>query len=435
MADYHEFPAAPEGTPVSNFVHLHVHSDYSLLDSCATIDKLVAKAKALNMPALALTDHGNMFGALNFEKLCHVNGINPIVGEEFYVAYGSHLEKNDVPYSHKGEEGDRHAHYFHLVLLCENQKGYENMCWLSSIAYTEGLYYGKPRIDFELLEKYHEGLICCSACIQGELPQLLMAGMEEEAKELALKYKNLFGPDHYYIEIQDHGLPDQKIACEKLVKLARKYNKNVLFHSDGVQAFMKFPYSLMDLDVDYYTISAHKIYGPKGVGALFVKQGKRVNPYIFGGGQENGLRSGTENVFGIVAFSRCVEKISKELERNYNLVSDKRNGLLTELQKQGIDYRVYGDGVPHILSICLNNNVRGETLVHALEKRGVYISTGSACSSTKHMNRTLEEMGINKNEILCANRISFSPYENFDEKNLAVIINDELKKLKEKKYE
>lgn len=222
MADYHEYPAAPEGTPVSNFVHLHVHSDYSLLDSCATIDKLVAKAKALNMPALALTDHGNMFGALNFEKLCHVNGINPIVGEEFYVAYGSHLEKNDVPYSHKGEEGDRHAHYFHLVLLCENQKGYENMCWLSSVAYTEGLYYGKPRIDFELLEKYHEGLICCSACIQGELPQLLMAGMEEEAKELALKYKNLFGPDHYYIEIQDHGLPDQKIACEKLVKLARE---------------------------------------------------------------------------------------------------------------------------------------------------------------------------------------------------------------------
>ncbi len=221
----------------------------------------------------------------------------------------------------------------------------------------------------------------------------------------------------------------------KLVKLARKYNKNVLFHSDGVQAFMKFPYSLMDLDVDYYTISAHKIYGPKGVGALFVKQGKRVNPYIFGGGQENGLRSGTENVFGIVAFSRCVEKISKELERNYNLVSDKRKGLLTELQKQGIYYRVYGDGVPHILSICLNNNVRGETLVHALEKRGVYISTGSACSSTKHMNRTLEEMGINKNEILCANRISFSPYEKFDEKNLAVIINDELKKLKEKKYE
>ena len=226
MADYHVFPDAPEGTPVSNFVHLHVHSDYSLLDSCATLDKLVAKAKSLNMPALALTDHGNMFGALNFEKLCHANGINPIVGEEFYVAYGSHYEKNDVPYSHKGEEGDRHAHYFHLILLCENQKGYENMCWLSSRAFCDenALYYGKPRIDWELLEQYHEGIICCSACIQGELPQMLLAGMDKEAEELALKYSKLFGPDHYYIEIQDHGIPDQKIVAQKLIALARKLN-------------------------------------------------------------------------------------------------------------------------------------------------------------------------------------------------------------------
>ena len=226
MADYHEFPPAPEGTPVANFVHLRVHSDYSLLDSCATLDKLVAKAKSLNMPALALTDHGNMFGALNFEKLCHVNGINPIVGEEFYVAYGSHYEKEDVPYSHKGEEGDRKAHYFHLILLCENQKGYENMCWLSSRAFCDenALYYGKPRIDFELLEKYHEGIICCSACIQGELPQMLLAGMDKEAEELALKYSKLFGPDHYYIEIQDHGIPEQKVVAEKLIALAHKLN-------------------------------------------------------------------------------------------------------------------------------------------------------------------------------------------------------------------
>ena len=222
MADIHIFDPAPEGTPVSNFVHLHVHSDYSLLDSCAKLDNLIAKAKRLNMPALALTDHGNMFGVLNFEHICHANGINPIVGEEFYVAYGSHLEKNDVPYSRKGEDGERHAHYFHLILLCENETGYKNMSWLSSIGYTEGLYYGKPRIDFELLEKYHEGLICCSACIAGELPQLLLAGRDDEAKELALKYKNLFGKDHYYIEIQDHGLEEQKIVNKKLIALARE---------------------------------------------------------------------------------------------------------------------------------------------------------------------------------------------------------------------
>lgn len=232
MADYHVFPDAPEGTPRANFVHLHVHSDYSLLDSCAKLDDLVAKAKRLNMPALALTDHGNMFGALNFEKLCHVNKINPIVGEEFYVAYGSHLERNDVPYSHKGEDGERQAHYFHLILLCENETGYKNMSWLSSIAFQEGLYYGKPRIDYELLEKYHEGIICLSACIAGELPQLCLADKDDEAKELALKYKNLFGPDHYYIELQDHGLEDQKYINKKLIKIARELDIPLVVTND-----------------------------------------------------------------------------------------------------------------------------------------------------------------------------------------------------------
>lgn len=231
MADYHVFPAAPEGTPRANFVHLHVHSDYSLLDSCATLDALVAKAKRLNMPALALTDHGNMFGALNFEKLCHVNGINPIVGEEFYVAYGSHTEKNDVPWT---KENGHHAHYFHLILLCENQKGYENMCWLSSRAFCDenALYYGKPRIDFELLKQYHEGLICLSACIQGELPQMLLNGKTDEARKLALDYKNLFGPDRYYIELQDHGIPEQKVVAKKLIDLAHELDIPLVVTND-----------------------------------------------------------------------------------------------------------------------------------------------------------------------------------------------------------
>ena len=216
MADIHVFDPAPEGTPVSNFVHLHVHSDYSLLDSCAKIDELVAKAKRLNMRALALTDHGNMFGVLNFEHLCHANGINPIVGEEFYVAYGSHAEQRDAPFGKNGKG----AHYFHLILLCENEIGYKNMCQLSSIAYIEGIYYGKPRIDFELLKKYHEGLICLSACIQGELPQLLLAGKDEDARRLAIEYKKLFGRDRYYIELQDHGLEDQAKVAPKLIQLA-----------------------------------------------------------------------------------------------------------------------------------------------------------------------------------------------------------------------
>ncbi len=228
MADYHKFPDAPEGTPVSNFVHLHVHSDYSVLDGASKIDTLVARAKELNMPALALTDHGNMFGALNFEKLCHVNNIKPIVGEEFYVSWGSHLEKKDIPFGRNG----KHGHYFHLILLCENQTGYKNISWLSSIAFTEGLYYGKPRIDFELLKKYHEGLICLSACIQGEIPQLLLNGRDEDAYRVAKEYKELFGPDRYYIEIQDHGLEDQKEVAVKLIKLSKDLDIPLVLTND-----------------------------------------------------------------------------------------------------------------------------------------------------------------------------------------------------------
>ena len=222
MADYHKFDPAPEGTPVAQFVHLHVHSDYSLLDSCCKLDQLVAKAKRLNMPALALTDHGNMFGALNFEKLCHVNGINPIVGCEFYVG-DDHLKQERTKYGKKN---------YHLVLLCENETGYRNMSWLCSDANTEGQYFGKPRIDFEMLKKRHEGLICLSACVAGELPQTLLNDTEEAAEQLITKYRDLFGPDRYYIELQDHGLPEQKEINEKLIRLARKLNVPLVVTND-----------------------------------------------------------------------------------------------------------------------------------------------------------------------------------------------------------
>ncbi|MDE5898796.1 MAG: DNA polymerase III subunit alpha [Treponemataceae bacterium] len=223
MADIHVFPGAPEGTPASNFVHLHVHSDYSILDGASKIDTLIARAKQLNMPALALTDHGNMFGALNFEHICHANGINPIVGEEFYVAEGDHTVQERTKYGGK---------YYHLILLCENQEGYRNMCWLSSRAYTEGLYYGKPRIDFEMLKERHSGLICLSACIQGQLPQMLLHGDDAAAEELVRRYSELFGPDHYYIELQDHGIPDQKAVAKKLIALAEKMNIPMVVTND-----------------------------------------------------------------------------------------------------------------------------------------------------------------------------------------------------------
>ena len=223
MADIPHFDDPPEGTPVSQFVHLHVHSDYSLLDSTAKLSSLVKRAKELNMPALALTDHGNMFGVLNFEHICHANGINPIVGCEFYVTETDHKVQERTKYGGK---------YYHLILLCENETGYKNMSWLCSNAYTEGLHYGKPNIDFEMLKERHEGLICLSACIQGQVPQALLHDDDEWAEEVARKYSELFGPDHYYIELQDHGLPDQKIAAEKLINLAEKLNLPLVVTND-----------------------------------------------------------------------------------------------------------------------------------------------------------------------------------------------------------
>ncbi len=224
MADIHVFPDAPEGTPVSNFVHLHVHSDYSLLDGAVKLDSLIARAKELRMPALALTDHGNMFGVLNFEHICHANGINPIVGCEFYCTE-DHTKKENTRYG---------SHNFHLILLCENETGYKNMSWLCSRAFTDesSLYYGKPRIDFELLKQYHEGLICLSACVAGELPRAIAAGKLDDAEDIIKRYKELFGPDHYYIELQDHGLEIQKQVNPKLIELARKFDVPLVVTND-----------------------------------------------------------------------------------------------------------------------------------------------------------------------------------------------------------
>ncbi len=224
MADIHVFPEAPEGTPVSNFVHLHVHSDYSLLDGAVKLDTLVAHAKQLNMKALALTDHGNMFGSLNFEHICHANGINPIVGCEFYVAE-DHTKKENTRYG---------SHNFHLILLCENETGYKNMSWLCSRAFTDegALYYGKPRIDFELLKKYHEGIICLSACVAGELPRAVAAGNLEDAENIIKRYKELFGPNRYYIEIQNHGLEIENKVNPTLIELAHKLDVPLVVTND-----------------------------------------------------------------------------------------------------------------------------------------------------------------------------------------------------------
>ncbi len=190
------------------FAHLHVHTQYSLLDGVCRIDKLAARLQELGQNAIAITDHGNMYGVIDFYKACKAAGIHPVIGCEVYVAPRTRFDR---------EHGlDNEAR--HLVLLCENKKGYENLSYMVSMGYTEG-FYMKPRIDMELLRAHSEGLIALSACLAGELPRLLRTGEYEKAKAHALEMAELFGPEHYYLELQDHGIPAQKQVAAGLLRL------------------------------------------------------------------------------------------------------------------------------------------------------------------------------------------------------------------------
>ena len=191
------------------FVHLHVHSEYSLLDGMCRINDLPKRAKELGMKAIALTDHGVMFGAVNFYKECIKENIKPIIGCEVYVAPRSRFQK----------ETGIDDNYSHLILLAKNKEGYQNLIKLVSLGFTEGYYY-KPRIDLEILEKYSEGLICLSACLAGSINKAILADDMEKAKEIALWHKNVFGED-YYLEIQNNGVPEQVMVNQKLIQLSR----------------------------------------------------------------------------------------------------------------------------------------------------------------------------------------------------------------------
>ena len=194
------------------FTHLHVHTEYSLLDGSNKIKEYVARVKELGMDSAAITDHGVMYGVIDFYREAKAAGINPILGCEVYVAPNSRLDREI------GSDEDR---YYHLVLLAENNQGYANLMKIVSIGYVEGFYY-RPRVDRETLEKYHEGLIALSACLAGEVPRLLMRGMYEEARQSALYYQNLFGKNNYFLELQDHGIADQKLVNQQLLRMSEE---------------------------------------------------------------------------------------------------------------------------------------------------------------------------------------------------------------------
>jgi len=204
-----------------NFVHLHVHTEYSLLDGAGRIGSLVAKAAQLGMSAVAITDHGTMYGVIDFYKEARKHGVKPVIGCEVYVAPRSRFEKNAVD----GES------YYHLILLAENNQGYRNLVELVSRANLEGFYY-KPRIDFELLKEYHEGLICLSACIAGEIPTRLLKDDYEGAEKILVNYLELFGTDRFYLELQDHDMPEQKRVNSMLLELSKKYAVGLVATND-----------------------------------------------------------------------------------------------------------------------------------------------------------------------------------------------------------
>ena len=205
------------------FTHLHVHTEYSLLDGSNKIKEYVKRVKELGMNSAAITDHGVMYGVIDFYKECKAQGIKPILGCEVYVAPGSRFDKE----LWGGED-----RYYHLVLLAENNIGYANLSRIVSRGFTEGYYY-KPRVDMELLQTYHEGIIALSACLAGEVPRYIQKGLIDEARKAAIRYRDCFGEGNYFLELQDHGIPEQKLVNTELLKLSRELSIPLVTTNDA----------------------------------------------------------------------------------------------------------------------------------------------------------------------------------------------------------
>jgi len=211
-------------THQGSFVHLHLHTEYSTLDGAIKIPALAERAKELGMPAVAMTDHGNMYGAIAFYQKMHAAGIKPILGCEAYLAHGPHTERKEVP----GRKRNTH-----LTLLCENNQGWENLTKMISIAHLHGQYYGKPRIDYELLEKYSEGIICLSGCITGPVNEWLLQDDYDKAKEVAERFVSIFGKENYFIEVHNHGLEMQDKVRPGLLQIAQELGLRTVAANDS----------------------------------------------------------------------------------------------------------------------------------------------------------------------------------------------------------
>ena len=210
-----------------SFVHLHLHTEYSLLDGASRPEELAKRVAALGMPACAITDHGNMFGAVEFYNAMNKNGVKPIIGCEMYVAYGSRLDKTSV----EDQQADAGSNN-HLIVLAANETGYKNLVKLVSAGFTQGFYY-KPRIDKELLRAHSEGLIVLSSCLKGEVTQNLAAGNYQRAKDAALQYREILGPDNFFLEIQDHGIPDQQKIIPMMARLGEETGLRLVATNDS----------------------------------------------------------------------------------------------------------------------------------------------------------------------------------------------------------
>ena len=204
------------------FVHLHVHTEYSLLDGACRTDRLAQRAKELGQNAIAITDHGVMYGAVAFYKACKKAGIKPVIGCEVYVAPRSMSDRQH------GVDND----YSHLILLCKNETGYKNLCYLVSAGFTKGFYI-RPRIDWALLHEHSEGLICLSGCVAGEIPQRILRGDYEGAKARAIELQKLFGPDGFYLEIQDHGIREEQEASRGIIQIHRETGIPLVLTNDA----------------------------------------------------------------------------------------------------------------------------------------------------------------------------------------------------------